>query len=524
MERREFLYAGTSAALMSAAAGWMPGGASAGEAPMPFDFARLKGIARALAGQAYQKPSDALPAAISALNWDRWQAIRFRDDHSVWANTDSPYQVRFAHLGPMLRRSVRMYTVENGIATRLNFDPAFFDYSHSGLRPREVPSSLGFGGFRLLYQTDWLHDIAAFQGASYFRAVDGTLQYGMSQRGLAVNCGMQIPEEFPDFVAYYLERPARGSDRITVYGLLDSLSVTGAYRFIIQAGDTLTMEIDSALYPRKEIERIGIAPGTSMFFYGKSDRHRSNDWRPEIHDSDGLQLYTGAGEWIWRPLVNPRGVRVNTFSDRNPRGFGLMQRERSFEAYQDDAVFYDRRPDCWVETKGDWGAGEVVLLELPTEDETNDNIVAFWTPADKPQPGREYLYGYKLYWCNQNPLQQPLAYTAATRTGIGGVVGQARSHFSWRFVVDFAGRVLADLPKDLEVSPVITASRGRIEIPSARPLLSINGYRAIFDLVPDGDSTEPINLRLYLAAKGGRPLTETWLYQYTPPPASARRF
>jgi len=488
----------------------------------PFDYARLKGIARTLAGSAYKPASAALPAPISKLSWDQWQAIRYRDDHSLWVGEGLRFQVRFFHLGFTVTKPVRLYTVEHGQAQELAYDSAMFDYSKSGVDGHKLPASLGFAGFRLLFHTDWVRDVAAFQGASYFRAVDSDKQYGMSQRGLAIDCGESRSEEFPDFIAYYLERPATDSSRVTIYGLLDSPSVAGAYRFNIDVSDSIVMDIDAALYPRKTIDRLGVAPGTSMFFYGPNDRRVSNDWRPAVHDSDGLQINNGANEWLWRPLVNPSVLRVNSFVDESPRGFGLMQRDREFDHYQDDGVFYDRRPSVWVEPKGGWGKGAVMLVEIPTVDETFDNVVSFWTPADKPQRGQELLYGYRLYWCKYNPIAFPLAQVAATRDGIGGVVGQKRNYFSWRFAVDFAGGDFPLLGDDAHVEPVITASRGQIEITSARPLRAINGWRAMFDLKPTDDSTEPINLRLFLAVNG-QPLTETWIYQYTPPPADQRK-
>jgi glucans biosynthesis protein len=489
----------------------------------PFDYARLKGVARSLAGSAYKPASAVLPAPISKLSWDQWQAIRYRDDHSLWFGEGLRFQVRFFHLGFTVTKPVRLYTVDNGQAQELAYDSAMFDYSKSGVDGHKLPASLGFAGFRLLFHTDWVRDVAAFQGASYFRAVDSDKQYGMSQRGLAIDCGGSHPEEFPDFVAYYLERPAKDSSRVTIYGLLDSPSVAGAYRFNVDVADSIVMDIDAALYPRKTIDRLGVAPGTSMFFYGPNDRRVSNDWRPAVHDSDGLQINNGASEWLWRPLVNPSVLHVNSFVDESPHGFGLMQRDREFDHYQDDGVFYDRRPSVWVEPKGSWGKGAVMLVEIPTIDETFDNIVSFWTPADKPQRGQELLFGYRLYWCKYNPVSFPLAQVAATRDGIGGVVGQKRSYFSWRFAVDFAGGDFPLLGDDARVEPVITASRGQVEITSARPLHAIHGWRAMFDLKLTDDSAEPVNLRLYLAVNG-QPLTETWIYQYTPPPADQRKF
>jgi glucans biosynthesis protein len=492
-------------------------------APAPFDYARLKGLARSRAAQPYVAGARRLPAPVAALDWDHWQAIRYREERALWAGDGLRFRVQFAHPGYTLDKPVRMYEVLNGTAREITFEPALYDYSHAGIQPASVPANLGFGGFRLYHHIDWTRDLAAFQGASYFRAVTGDMQYGMSQRGLAVNCGLPQPEEFPDFVAYYLERPAKDASRLTVYGLLDSASISGAYRFVIDMGDTMLMDADAALYPRKVIERLGIGPGTSMFLVGKNDRRIGDDWRPEIHDSDGLEIWTGTGERIWRPLVNPAQLRVNSFMDDGPRGFGLMQRERQFDQYQDDGVFYEKRPSVWVEPKSSWHKGAVMLVEIPTPDETSDNIVAFWTPEDKPQPGREYLYGYRLYWCRDNPHGTKLATTSATRTGIGGPAGVKRSHFAWRFVVDFAGGNLAALGEQAHVVPNVTVSRGRIELPSARRIVPKPGeWRAIFDLALTDDSTEPVNLRLFLSLNG-EPLTETWLYQYTPPPPAQRR-
>jgi glucans biosynthesis protein len=532
MYRRRFLQSG--AALLAAASHWPDALAAPARgtgrpplkrlgSPEPFDYARLKGTARALSAAPYRASSALLPPQIAALSWDQWQAIRFREQRSLWAGEGLRFEARFFHLGFTIKKPVRLYTVDGGMAQELAFDPALFDYSRSGIDARKLPAHLGFAGFRLLFHTDWQRDFAAFQGASYFRAVDGDMQYGMSQRGLAIDTGMARPEEFPDFIAYYLERPAADSSALTVYGLLDSPSTTGAYRFIIGAGDTVVMDIDAALYPRKAIERVGIAPGTSMFYYDESQHRVSEDWRPAIHDSDGLQLYTGSGEWLWRPLVNPPVVRVNSYLDDSPRGFGLMQRDRNFADYQDDGVFYDRRPSVWVEPKNNWGRGAVMLVEIPASDETSDNIVAFWNPAEKPQPGQEALFAYRLYWCRYNPVVCKLAQVRATRDGIGGVVGQKRQYFSWRFVVDFAGGDFALMQADAPVQSIVSATRGQIELVSARPLTSINGWRAMFDLRPTDNSEEPINLRLYLSLDG-QPLTETWTYQYAPPPPAQRKF
>jgi glucans biosynthesis protein len=529
MNRRELLKSAaafTAAGLPSLAA-FLAGRAAADElkplgTPQPFDYAALKGRARTLATQAYRAPKQTLPPPLAGLDWDRWQSIRFRDEHSLWRDQDLSFQARFFHLGFTVRTPVHLYEVVDGQATEIAYDSAMFDYGQSGVKPGSLPEDLGFAGFRLNYRDDFVRDVAAFQGASYFRAVGAEKQYGQSARGLAVNCGMPQPEEFPVFIAYWLERPEKSANSVTAYGLLDSPSVAGAYRFVLTPGDRFIMEIDSALYLRKPIQRIGIAPLTSMYQCGENDHRVANDWRPEIHDTDGLQIWNGRGEWIWRPLVNPSTLRVNSFFDDNPRGFGLMQRDRNFDHYQDDGVFYDKRPSVWVEPKGGWGQGVVMLVEIPTPDETADNIVAFWNPKDPLTPGTEYLFAYRLGWGASNPYRPALATTQATRTGIGGVIGRPRDYFSWRFAVDFAGGPMVDLPRTAGIEAVIEAARGRIEITSVRPLDAIKGWRAMFDLVPDA-STEPIDIRMYLRLDG-RPLSETWLYQYTPPPIAQRKF
>jgi glucans biosynthesis protein len=521
MRRREFLRA---CALLSAAGLGLSGRRAAASAPAPgplgpaggFDYAWLKGQARALASSPYQPPTTSLPEAVKALDWDRYQAIRYRPERALWAGEGRRFQVRFFHLGLYYHSPVRIAEVVDGRARELAYDPDLFDYGDSGLQGVPLPRDLGFAGFRVFSHLDLQRDIVAFLGASYFRAVGAEMQYGLSARGLAIDCGLDRPEEFPMFTAFWLERPAPEADTLRVYALLDSPSIAGAYRFDITPAATLVMDVDAALYPRRAIERLGVAPLTSMFWYGENDRRTANDWRPEIHDSDGLALWTGAGEWIWRPLVNPLHLRVNAYLDDNPRGFGLLQRDRDFDHYQDDGAFYDRRPSLWVEPKAGWGKGAVQLVEIPTVDETFDNIVAFWHPADAAQPGQELLFSYRLHWGAQPPVAPRLAQVVATRTGLGGVVGRRRTYFSWRFVVDFAGGQLASLGESAAVEPVITASRGLIEIPAARPLAAVRGYRVMFDLRPTDDSPEPIELRLYLRANG-QALSETWLYQWTPP-------
>lgn len=489
-----------------------------------FDYAWLKGQARHLAGQPYQSPKITLPKAIQDLSWDQYQSIRYKADKAIWADDPgATFRLQFFHLGLHYHTPVKMYEVTDGQAREIVYRTDLFDFDNTGIDATGLPRGLGFAGFRVLQQQDWQRDVCAFLGASYFRAVSKSMQFGLSARGLAVNTGMPQPEEFPEFTRFWFEHPKDGAPHFTLYALLDSPSVTGAYRFILHdSGGDMTMDVDAAIYPRDAIQRLGVAPLTSMYLVGENDKQVSWDWRPEIHDSDGLYMHTGRGEWIWRPLKNPRHLSFNAYADDNPKGFGLLQRDHNFDHYQDDGVFYDRRPSVWVEPKGNWGKGSVQLVEIPALDETFDNIVAYWNPDQPVTPGQELLFGYKLYWSGLPPVHSPLALCMATRTGLGGVVGQRRPYYSRRFAVDFAGGPFP-LEEATDVVPVISNSAGSVEITSARPLQAIKGYRAMFDLVPPDDSLAPIDLRLYLKRKSdGAPLTETWSYQWTPPPKSER--
>ena len=517
MRRREFLHSALALTALSSA-----DLAAAASASRRFDYASLKGQARALAGTEYRPPQRLAPDFLRALTYDQYQAIRFRHDHAFWAQSDSQFRLEFFHSGRGFKEPVDLYEIVEDEAHPIRYRPDMFEFAGSGIDTRKLPADLSFAGFRVHTSTNWNEDIAVFLGASYFRARGSdSRQFGLSARGLAIDTANDV-EEFPRFVAFWFERPAAESRTLVFYALLDSVSATGAYRFALTPGAPQVIDVDAAVYPRKAIRRLGIAPLTSMYQCGENDRRLANDWRPEIHDSDGLAMCTGKGEWIWRPLTNPGALRISSYLDENPRGFGLLQRDRNFEHYQDDGVWYNNRPSTWIETKGEWPKGEIQLVELTAPNETFDNIVAFWNPAAPPQPGDELLYGYRMYWGTRLAAQPPLAQTVATRTGLGGIVGQKRRYFAWRFAVDFAGGELSALAKSTEVEPIVTVSRGTIETPSARPLESTRGFRAMFDVRPPDDSVTPIDIRLFLRHRR-EPLTETWIYQWTPPSPQERQ-
>ena len=333
-------------------------------------------------------------------------------------------------------------------ARPVEYDPSLFDYGPTSFDP-PLPHDLGFAGWRLHYHTNFAQDVAVFLGASYFRATDAGSQYGISCRGLAVDTGLDRPEEFPRFSRFWLVRPRPTDTTLTAYALLEGESVTGAYRFGISPGGVTTIEVTAQLFPRKPIERLGIAPMTSMFWFGENERRITDEWREEIHDSDGLSMWRGNGEWVWRPLTNPPSLQVSSFLDENPRGFGLLQRDRDFAHYQDEAFRYERRPSVWIEPLANWGKGRVLLSEIPTDDETNDNIVAFWQPDARRCPGAQLELAYRIHWCQRAPVQPSVAICVGTRIGRGGVTGfvQPNPKNLRKFVIDFAGGDLRTDPQ-----------------------------------------------------------------------------
>ncbi|MEX0759207.1 MAG: glucan biosynthesis protein D, partial [Tistlia sp.] len=420
--------------------------------PRPFDRGALLDRARALAGEPYEAPQPKAAEALEQVDYDAYNVLRYRPSRGLWLG-ETRHPVQFFHLGRYFQLPVTIYEVEGAVARPVLYDPSLFDYGDTGLESA-LPDDLGFAGFRYMNPgeppTDWL----VFLGAAYFRTAGPFGQYGLSARGVAIDTATDDGEEFPRFTEFWLEKPApaeNGADdrQVVIHALLEGRSVVGVYRFVARNENGVVMEVETTLFLRREVERLGIAPLTSMFWFSETNRHRAPDWRPEIHDSDGLALWTGAGERIWRPLNNPERLQVNAFVDNNPRGFGLMQRDRDFRNYEDDGVFYDRRPSLWVEPLGEWGEGAVELIEIPTNDEIHDNIVAFWRPQTLPALGQPLSLAYRLHWVADNPYPAgDNGRVLSTRIGRGGVPGQERPKGVKKFVVDFAGGPLGGLGRE----------------------------------------------------------------------------
>jgi glucans biosynthesis protein len=527
MDRRQFLLGGLATGALSSIRAVRSAERAPQKMPLilgpeqPFSFELLIQRATELSRRPYIAPVPQVPDIVHSINFDATQSITFLPQYSLWPAGPGPYPVRFFHLNRYTDVPVRIHELTGGTSREILYAPQYFQYADAALA-QKLPANLGFAGFRVMNgrhsDIDWL----AFQGASYFRSAGIQDQYGLSARGIAVNTALSTQEEFPRFSEFWLQPSADASPTLTIYALLDGPSLTGAYAFEARRADKVTMDVRAQLFTRSDIQRLGIAPLTSMYWYRSNELRRSVDWRPAIHDSDGLALWTGKGERIWRPLTDPPTLQTNSFMDTNPKGFGLSQRDRNFDDYQDDGAFYERRPSAWVEpiehgSEGadSWGEGSVQLVEIPTDDEIHDNIVAYWQRRAPVASGSTLKFQYRLYWQSDDPpLPAGLARTVATRLGRGGVPGRPVPSDRWKFVVDFEGGELQRMKPRYDIEAVVSLSRGKVETPYVIKVVGTDRWRAFFDVALQGK--DPVDLRCFLRLDQ-RTFTETWVYQFFPP-------
>lgn len=471
--------------------------------------------ARQLAASAFKKRGGDLPKELQNLNYSQYQDIRFRSDRFHWRGAKLPFELAFFHQGAGFNQPVKINEVSADGIREIKYQPEDFDYGANKIDPKRM-QGLGFAGFRIHYPVNtekYKDEVLVFLGASYFRALGKGQHFGLSARGLAVDTGLISGEEFPRFVEFWVERPAPSSRELIIYALLDSRRATGAYRFVLTPGVETVLEVRARLYLRENVGKLGMAPLTSMYLFGENQPSRVEDYRPEVHDSDGLSVESGTGEWIWRPLVNPRRLLITSFALTNPRGFGLMQRDRAFNNYEDVDMRYELRPSAWVVPKGKWGPGKVELVQIPTPDETNDNIVAFWVPDDPPRPRQPYDFEYRLLWQKGTETRPPLAWVTQTRRWHG--YHTRKPDNSIAFVVDFDGTALKKLPADVQPEGTVSAdANGELLGINTRRNAATGGWRMTLR-VRRLDDKKPLELRGQLRG-GGTTLSETWSYIIPP--------
>lgn len=475
-------------------------------AETPFSTEWLWDHARKLAQQDYQaKPL--IPAAWQELSFEDFNKIQFDPQQGIWIDEDRPLTMDLFTAGLYTKRPATINIVEDGIAKTLGYDLSLFEI-RGDLTDLPVDDTMGYSGFRLrttLNTPDRFDEFIVFQGASYFRAVAKGQGYGLSARGLALRTGDPDGEEFPDFTDFWVEAAAPGDTVFTVHALLDSPSTTGAYSFRTTTGDMTRVEVTATLFPRVDLNHVGLGTLTSMFLFDETNRSRFEDFRPGVHDSDGLLMWNGEGERIWRPLANPKQLEISVFLDENPRGFGLMQRTRDPEKFADLEAYYERRPSLWIIPDGDWGAGTVELVEIPTDKEIYDNIVAYWRPSEPMPAGSEYSFGYAMEWGGQATGLPDLPRVLNTR------IGKGSDQTNTIVAIDFANHAL--FGEDLsEIQAVITADAGQVSEGVLQRNPGTEGVRLAFQLSPQ-EATR-IELRAQLA-KGDTPISEVWLYRWT---------
>ncbi|KIN71418.1 glucan biosynthesis protein [Sulfitobacter guttiformis] len=477
-----------------------------GPSPVPFNAQTVPNRARALAAVDYA-PRPAIPKEWQDISYDQYRKIWFDTRNALWENTARPQRLDVFPPGLYYPQGIEINIIEDSAASPLLFDMAVFD-STDKFPDLPLNENMGYSGLRLradLLNSGIYTEYNVFQGASYFRGIGTGEIYGLSARGLALKTGDPMGEEFPEFTAFWIETPEPSDKSVTIHALMDSPSCTGAFRFEITHGKVLDMEVEATIFARTELSHVGIAPLTSMFLFDAKDRARFSDFRPNVHDSDGLLIHNGWGEVIWRPLANPTTLQISAFGDQSPKGFGLMQRKREFSDYNDLEALYHMRPSVWITPRGDWGEGAVTLVEIPADLEIYDNIVAYWRPTAPIAQGAEQLLRYNLQW-GADPAPNPPELLRVTGTAIGG-----RPEGGLVMVIDFdQGEAL---PEDLSMVEVtLRSSTGTTTPGILQRNPETNGPRLAFTFMPEGADSSEFRVQLRI---GDAPLSEVWLYRWT---------
>lgn len=473
-------------------------------APTPFRPGLVSDLAREAAKKPFKAVPKDLPDPLSHLNYEQYVGIQAKPTSRIWANENLGFAIEPLHRGFIFSAPVEINLVTQGQARRVIYNVAQFDF---GKLPVPHIGDIGFSGFRILVpqKGKGLTGIAAFQGASFFRAIAQGQRFGTMARALSVKVADPRGEEFPAIRSVWIERPNLATNALVIHALIDSESLSGAYRFTLHPGEATIIDTECTLFARSKVDNFGLATMSATALSDAIDHRRPDDTRVTIADIGGLQMSTGKGEWIWRPVSNRETLQISTFVDKNPRGFGFLQRDRSFHDYQDDDQHWEVRPSLWIEPIGDWGAGGVQLVEIPSKSEANDNIIAYWRPQQILAAGSETAFAYRQFWCWNPPERPELATVSQTRSGQG-------SNKRRRFLVEFNGDMLAEPSQVDSIKPVLTASPGHVTFIKTYPYPNTKSFRVLFEIDPGSEALS--ELRLVLEA-AGKPISETWLYRWT---------
>ena len=468
----------------------------------PFGMSQVIKRARALANKPYHAPPKT-PQRYANLNFDQWHDIQYRRGKALWQ--DRKFHLQFAPAGYLYPYKIKMNVVDDNGVHPVHSAPDRFNYNEKTVGT-SISRSMGFSGVRLLYPINKpgkFDEILSFLGASYFRGVAKGNVFGLSARGLAIDTATSQGEEFPVFREFWLRKPPKGARQVTVYALLDSPSIAGAFRFTVTPGKQTVVAVKAVLFPRKKIDKLGIAPLTSMYYYGVGNHKPADHAFEAAHDSNGLLIHAASGQWIWRPLKNPKGILDNTFSVEHVKGFGLMQRDRNPKHYAGTGLDYANRPSAWITPESGWPKGRVELISFHTTGQNVDNVVAFWNPDEAIKPGKVLHLDYRIHWQGAQPVRSTLGRVIGTRIGANPKNGAKK------FVIDFAGGPLKSIPANADVKSELDAGGDKVAENRVVHNSETGGWRLVLQVVPNGKQPTPVRARLSL---NGKPVTETWDY------------
>ena len=504
-QRREFLQLAVGGAL---AASLAPSGSSAAAAeplgqPVPFSADTVVKMAVELASKPFKPPEAPLPSVFSGLTFDQYASIRRVPGTAIWSDQKLGFSLEPLHRGFVYTTPIAINIVENGMAQKVIYEASNFDFGE--LKPPAVLGDLGFAGLRILKGAEQgFEDVAIFQGASFYRARAHAQPFGVTARGLAIRTGDEPGEEFPLFREFWVEKPNPAANTLTVHALLDSASITGAFRFTLRPLEATIIDTETTLIARAGVDKLGLGAMAATYLFSGLDHRLVDDVRAAVYESTGLQILTGNGEWLWRPVSNRETLQISAFSDLNPRGFGLLQRSRSFDAFYDDDTHWELKPSLWIEPIGDWGEGDLRLLEIPAEAETNENVIAQWRPKTGMAAATSRMLAYRQFWCWSPPSRPPLASCVSSRRGKVGA--------HQRFAVEMEGDLFADPAKAAAASADVHAAPGKIVSVRLFPNKDRRSVRVVFDLDPGSETYSELRLTLSV---DNQPASETWLYRWT---------
>jgi glucans biosynthesis protein len=473
-----------------------------------FSFKDVDARAQQRASAGFKPPEPVAPAAFRDLDETHYHAIHFQPKATYWQSAKTNFTLQFFHPGWRFIDPVKLNEITTKGVKEIAFSPSMFDYDGSGVTGDSAKGA-SFAGFRIHYpvnSSDKKDEVLSFLGASYFRALGKDQAYGLSARGLAIDTALSSGEEFPRFVEFWIQRPKPKATSLTIYGLLDSPRATGAYEFTLKPGLDTTVHVRARLHMRDNVAKLGLAPLTSMFFFGSNQHATHDDYRPEIHDSDGLSIHGSNGEWVWRPLVNPKHLLVTSFAQTDPSGYGLMQRTRAFNRYEDIVTPYQAHPSAWVEPDGKWGEGRIELVEIPSPDETNDNISAFWLSKEAVTD-----IAYTLHWQKNIETHPASAWVMQTLSGQGFPVKQDGA---MGFVIDFTGPMFADGAASGPVEAQVSGD-ANVSIVEQKAVANpeVDGWRVLLRVKPKDDKK---SAELRVSLRRGEQSSETWSYVIPP--------